>query len=327
MTLVQQYNYAERRQRHTCSRIRGKLAVLITGLCCIVAFAMTGCDDIDKPYEENPQTQPNDSLNQGDSISTPGDFCNGEAATQRKVLLEEYTGIKCGSCPPAASEAERLRKEHPGRVVFAGTHAGFFAQPDDQGKYALDLRTEVGKELLQTLGVQSFPRGLVNRQPFPTSTGRDSLLSYTQWAAAVDSFLKVPPKTLICATPQYDKANRQLDVTVKVRAEDTLSGNEYLVVHLTQDSLVGIQKDYNNEPEDRTDYVHHFVLRGSMNGTWGTLLSENPVGEGTTFSQQFSRSIPQEWNAEQLHVVAYVYDNRTRNVLQVEQVPAYQNFN
>jgi hypothetical protein len=284
----------------------------------VLAFA-AGCDDVEPPYRQGQQAE------QGDTI------CIAEADTQRNVLLEEYTGIKCGSCPPAANEAERLREEHPGRVVFVSTHAGFFAQPNDDGPYTRDFRTEASKTYLQAFGIELFPRGMINRRPIATGGGQDSILKYTQWAAAVDSYLKQPPRALICVEPSYDTASRRLAATVNVEAQEPLSANHYLIVQLTEDSVIAPQKDYNHEPSDRLDYVHHFILRGMMNnasgdaiGPWGTRLSDAPIDQGAVFSQQFSRVIPTDWRIGQLYIVAYVYDNATRNVLQVVQERAYQ---
>lgn len=56
---------------------------------------------------------------------------------------------------------------------------------------------------------------------------------------------------------------------------DTGESSYRVCVYLIEDSIVAAQKNNNTElgPKDWLDYVHNHVLRGSLNGTWGSSLS------------------------------------------------------
>jgi hypothetical protein len=62
------------------------------------------------------------------------------------------------------------------------------------------------------------------------------------------------------------------------------------------------------------------VLRGSMNGTWGTALS---VGQQFSAGQQIAHSasytLPPSWNSQKVHVVAVLSKAGTKEVIQAEE--------
>jgi hypothetical protein len=68
----------------------------------VAALLATGCDVISPPYTEE----------------SPADTGTAGAFVQ-KVLLEDYTGFRCGNCPEAHERAQELQARYPGRV--AGT--------------------------------------------------------------------------------------------------------------------------------------------------------------------------------------------------------------
>jgi len=63
------------------------------------------------------------------------------------------------------------------------------------------------------------------------------------------------------------------------------------------------------------------VLRGSMNGTWGDTLSSTGVTSGTQLSKDISYTISNgTWNKDHMHIVVFIYDAVTLEVIQSEEI-------
>jgi len=114
-------------------------------MCVMMIMLMTSCDEIAPPYKQS-----------GGVVVVTG---------EQKVLIEDFTGFRCGNCPAASEIANNLYKAYKGKVIVLGIHSGpTFASP--RGKlYAEDFRTSVGEELFTTfLGANGGqPNGMVNR--------------------------------------------------------------------------------------------------------------------------------------------------------------------
>ena len=75
---------------------------------------------------------------------------------------------------------------------------------------------------------------------------------------------------------------------------------------LTEDNVTAFQM----MPDGTRDmnYLHQHVLRAAINGTWGEDIS---IKEGeTSISQIYSLPTSSEWKAEDLSVIAFVYNEQ-----------------
>ena len=64
------------------------------------------------------------------------------ALGDRKVLVEEFTGVRCVNCPAGASELENLKGIYGERLVIVSIHAGDFSPPFTDSRF--DFRTAEG---------------------------------------------------------------------------------------------------------------------------------------------------------------------------------------
>ena len=62
----------------------------------------------------------------------------------RKVLVEDYTGHKCGNCPAAALKLLHLDTTYEDKVIPLAVHAGFFATTNAQ--YPTNLLSTAGTD-------------------------------------------------------------------------------------------------------------------------------------------------------------------------------------
>jgi thiol-disulfide isomerase/thioredoxin len=219
----------------------------------------------------------------------------------KKVLIEDFTGVKCPNCPDASNELKAIEELYPDKVIGIALHAGFFAKPG--GVFETDFRTEGGEELAEFFSPESFPIGMVNRQGYPDNV----LLNYTDWASNVNEQLLQTP-TIELSISESD--NR---ITIEARRLSDGNNNLKLVVCITEDKIIDKQYYYSDLIED---YEHNHVLRKIVNGTWGTNVDLSTSSKPFPFDY----TLESDWVRSNCNVIAFVYDSSNKEILQVEKV-------
>ena len=103
-----------------------------------------------------------------------------------------------------------------------------------------------------------------------------------------------------------------------------MEGVYKLIVCITQDNIISPQK--NNDPEIGPtpideNYVHNHVLRKAINGSWGEILNNgSDVNPDADYLKTYSQVFTNDWIPKDCHVVAFVYNEETKEVLQVEEL-------
>ena len=104
------------------------------------------------------------------------------ALGDRKVLVEEFTGVRCVNCPAGASELENLKGIYGERLVIVSIHAGDFSPPFTDSRF--DFRTAEGDALEKRLGAPlGYPTAVINRKKFTGQTGLQ--VGRSQWAGLI----------------------------------------------------------------------------------------------------------------------------------------------
>ena len=234
------------------------------------------------------------------------------------VLIEEFTGHKCGNCPKADAKMKFIKEEYCNQVVYVQIHSGYFAEPDESGLYTIDYTTMEGDSLFEKYkaGEVGLPNAMVNRKKFYG----DLVLPPTHWEEAVNNAL---PQEAFCRIHQdvslsasTRTINLDLEFTFFQPTNDSLIYNVYLV----EDSLLSWQKDYITEPEDKQDYPHRFVLRAAPLGYEGAFLHKGVLLNGDILHQQFRFSFKEEYATEQLYIISFVGNAETGELLQSNMV-------
>lgn len=277
----------------------------------VVLFFILGvasCDKLDGPFVEEV------------------DLCSGN----KKVLLEDYTGHGCVNCPGAAVIAHELNKNlcaTEEKLVIIGVHAGYFAQPNfEEGTYgdlfAADFNTEAGNTWDTYFGNSSMgnPNGLVDR----VKNDNGYVYYPNSWAQVAAERLSQPAKALITISNDFNKDSKELTTFVTTDFVAGAEGNYKIIVCVTQNNIIAPQKNNDDQvgptPVD-SNYVHNHVLRGSLNGPWGENLSGSGTVEvGGKYEKTYVHTFPEDWIPEDCHVVAFVYNEESKEVLQAEEV-------
>jgi hypothetical protein len=246
--------------------------------------------------------------------------------TYRKVLIEDYTGHKCGNCPGAARKLREIDSLNPGKIIPLAVHAGFYAAVNTT--YPDDLRSQAGTDWDNTFVISNGPgnpNGLVNRVGYGTASFIQTSALWATSAASMDTML-ADFKLEIANT--FDAGTKKLTTQVTTTALKYKSGLYKLIVVISEDSIVGPQLDYSLNTTQYPNqiypnYVFNHVLRGAINSTWGDTafsgtINVNDVKVSTYASFQLAAG----WDAKHCHVVAFIYDADPASARRYEIVQA-----
>jgi len=283
-----------------------------------LAAVLGGCDYVDAPYiVEGPD---------GCTVTEP-DFVP-RTNPVRKVLVEDFTGHRCGNCPRAAEAIHDMQEAHPGQVVALGVHSVYPSEytstyPNDiainpQLKYIYNFTREVSNAIDEKFQVSNsgLPKGMVNRMQVSGSRA----LSYSTWETHASSILAGDPDVDIQVKPFYDAADSSLCTYVYTQFLNPIGGRYKVVAYLTENGFVSWQKDYDASPQDIQLYEHNHILRENISSVWGTLLVDGTATAGEEYINGYSITIdPSKYDITKCYVVAFVYDETTWEVIQAEE--------
>lgn len=215
----------------------------------------------------------------------------------RTVLVEEFTTENCSNCPRAINTLKQCEAAGYGdRMAVVAHHVG----------YGTDwLTVEDDAEYLWFFGEEgSFaPSVMLDRT---VENGKE-------WPTRSIGYFNDFEPTLVEAidVPAFVDVNVGSEITdgilsVSVDAErlpllDVLAEDQLLTVYVTEDEIphhfqAGISS---------TSFTHSHVMLRCLSEVWGS-----PVAWSDDKAQmEFSCDIPEEWNADNLNVVAFVHEH------------------
>jgi hypothetical protein len=229
----------------------------------------------------------------------------------KRVLLEDFTGQKCVNCPKAHEIAHDLQNIYgDDELVVVAIHAGWFATPANE-PFTYDFRTEAGNAYESYFSVQTYPTGMVNR----VGSGGNYLIDKDGWGTAVAAAFENETSLEITIKPSISGNN--IGGNVDLYFFEDFGTNAKIQIYVMEDNITSPQVT----PEgDDLEYVHMHVLRGALNGDWGQdLPSASYSAEDRESISIPSYTMGDDWNPDELYIVAYVYDANTLEVLQVNK--------
>ena len=118
----------------------------------------------------------------------------------------------------------------------------------------------------------------------------------------VTNKLQQEPSLLLKASCAYDEASRNVDITVNAEGLADVNGN--LQVWLVEDGITSFQlmPDGSSNP----NYVHNHVFRATVNDRQGDQIS---LTMGLPETKTFTYVLDADWVAENMSVVAFVYND------------------
>lgn len=227
----------------------------------------------------------------------------------KKILLEEFTGIHCGNCPDGHAMAKKLQIAKPGEVFIIAIHAGHYSEP---GLDQADLRTEDGIEIHDFFPISGYPSGMINRTKYEGKYVINRSL-WSRHAKGINS--ETAPVNLMIKC-EYDDFYEEISITVNgYWVEDSPSDSARLSVALLQNNIQAYQAGSGIGNE----YMHQHVLRDYITDAFGDLIETNKKGE--YFTATYTYKLPEDYRGvvvvpEQLELIAFVTENES-NILNV----------
>ena len=233
----------------------------------------------------------------------------GSINEARKVLIEEYTGVRCGNCPAGSSLLQTLKEDYGDRLVLVSFHAGFFAKPYPESNQ--DFKTEETESLQSHLGEPlGYPAAVVNRKVF--DGGR--ILSSNEWALRIQQELETEVGLQIDLNAELSSNMIGADVTISLG--ESFEEDLFITIYIVEDNIIDAQA---TPQEILLDYKHHAILRKILTPIIGESI--NIKDQGDTFQKSYSQELDSSWNANELSVVAFVHKNgESLDVLQANEI-------
>lgn len=235
----------------------------------------------------------------------------------KKVLMEEFTGVRCVNCPQAKLEIDNLQSEglFGEDFIAVSYHAGFFSRPYNDSKN--DYRTDDGDAILEFLDQPiGFPSGVINRKQF---SGEDDLQieAFATWGGFVGQELEEAAIIALDLETTYNTTNRILNVSVGITPLENISDALNLSMLITEDDIVDVQLTPDGIVDD---YAQSHVFRSMITNTFGNSINEALIAN-QSISNIFSFTLPDEWVAENCKIIAFVHHaEQGKEVLQAEEV-------
>jgi len=254
----------------------------------------------------------------------------------KKILIEDFTGHTCQNCPSAARELEAIHSLYGDQIIGMAVHVSkTFARPyplSQAPNYQYDFRTKWGKEWDDLFGISEIglPGGMINRIGYPS----EHRLGKDEWLARVITELEKETDFGISITTNI--TGDEVEITINTEILNNINGDYNLVVCLSESNIINWQKD---GAEDIEDYKHNHALRSLLSDEILSPSSnysiydeiEKTINSNLASLEQFNIDYSQSiaelgngnaggWDASNMSVIAYIYDNTTKEILQVEEV-------
>ena len=235
-------------------------------------------------------------------------FNGNTSVIYKKILVEDYTGHKCGNCPIAADVLKSLESQYSGKIVPLAIHAGFFANINTT--YPTDFRTTAGNAYDTQFGISTAgnPNGLINRLGYGSG---GFIKAYSVWGSEISQQITQAAKFEIKIKNNYTAGSGNLNTDITVRSLANNNGVYKLVVLLSEDSIIAEQLDYRLPSGSQfvPNYEFNHVLRGAINSEWGDAIFTTSANLNDSVVKSFpSFTINSTYKASKCHVIAYLYD-------------------
>lgn len=220
------------------------------------------------------------------------------AEVGRAILIEDFTGQKCINCPTGTEIINGIVDTYgEDNVIAVGIHSGPLGFAGNSK--TVGLMTDTGNEYYTRWDKENKmgqPWVIFNRKTSPDS-------HYNNWAAMVSTIISEKANLSVKIANAYDAATRTLTTTVEA---DGVNGtvNGKLQVWIVEDGVKALQMM--PDGKSNKEYIHNHVFRAAVNGTWGEDVT---VKEGETTTKQYQYVLPEAWNADNIAVVAFVYND------------------
>ena len=211
-------------------------------------------------------------------------FLNSNTLVQmpKRVLVEEFTGVKCSNCPDGHAVLKTLQDKYKEKMIPISVHSYFLGSPYGEEQ---NLTNKFAQSIWNLLGGSEKPTAGIDRI---ANGATKSNFSKTDWDTKITERLATSPYANIIDTVFFDNVRQKYIYQAKVEFTQETTEQVALAVALTQNKIVATQLKGIVEIED---YDHEHVLRYMFTDIKGdALLFANGLSKyekGRTYIKQF----------------------------------------
>jgi len=231
----------------------------------------------------------------------------------KNVLLEEFTGVDCNSCPQGHIEIANLITAYPNRIYAAGMHSFSTGHttpyPGDE-----DLRRQFPDALrTQIPDLYGIPGGIISRRA--STTGKEC---YIFWPfngyhqpldSACNKIMSEPSPFNIGIDANYDTVNKILTVNSQVYTTISKTQNFKINVFITQSNIFVSQLNGNTVIPN---YNQQHVFREVITPTWGAAMYPTGTNAGDVFNHSITfNNASKNYKMQDVEVLVFVTDHTT----------------
>ncbi|MCD4745002.1 MAG: Omp28-related outer membrane protein [Bacteroidales bacterium] len=237
----------------------------------------------------------------------------------KNVILEEFTGVKCGNCPAGHAVAASILQNNPGRAFAIAFHPynSSYTTPYPGNP---DFRRHHPDAFYSTpyCGSSRFmPSAFINRRKW----GGERIQSRTKWVQYSNQLLAESSPVNVGLATAYDSLTSELTITVEIYYTDNMTDQNTLNVALTESNLIAQQSG------GGTNYVHYHIFRETFTAQWGDSITE-PTTQGSFITKSFIfNNSASEYIMSNCEVIAYIVNADNDEVLSGIGVEVGENTN
>ena len=279
-----------------------------------LAIAFTSCKKEDStiaPSSENTNAQK--------AVVSPINFT-------KKVLVEEFVGCSYGNVPNSNYALNTIWMGNTNRVIIASMHINDVMQTSQ----SVPLVNSFGNSSSITL-----PCALINR----TGNTGTRLLNYMQYNAKVQQALAQVTPCGLAITSKL--SGNMAEIEVKTKFSSAVTGaftvSAYLVHQVVNSSAAnyGQANNFNStsghpfygKGNPVIPYTHQHVVFRTLESLNSGRVQNSALVAGGIDVQRFNCDIPQYQMSNDCYVIAYITNNATREVINVQKVKLGMNQN
>ena len=241
----------------------------------------------------------------------------------KKVILEEFTGINNQFCPSGHAIANAIKNANPADVFLINIHVGGFSTPTAGQP---DFRTPFGTAIANQSALTGYPAATVNRTAFTglsQNGATGTAMSRNNWTNASNQIRNQSSYVNVATTASINVNTRLLTVFVEAyyTGNSPVSSNR-LNVALLQNNTLGPQTSGGLGD----NYPHQHRLVHMLTGQWGDTYTTTAAGTLVTRTYTYIipaayKSIPAELG--NFEIVAFVAEGQQKIISGNGTVPTY----
>jgi len=243
-----------------------------------------------------------------------------EAPQQRIVLIEEFTGVTCPTCPPGHKVLKSLEDLNPGRLAIVGIQlfGNAQTQPYSHGdkQTIQDNRSQEGTDMANEIygSTSGIPVAGFDRVP---QNGTMRPLR-TQWVAFLPNRINVPTKANVTVTSAFNDASKVAVIKAHVAYTSDVTANQKLTLYLVEDDVVDAQELPSGDTAPvALNYVHQHVLRDIITDPSGNIILKDMATKpaGQVYERTFTYTLPANvLNPANCRIIAFVGNNNGTDI-------------